>query len=194
MRGQLYCEYQWELLLLDAQVNGLQSHGESAEGAQNWTKIDPNNPDSDGDSLPDGWEARYACVWDASNVGINPLNGSDYFNNPDGDGYDTNHDGELTEDEWFNNWMEYHIKDKQIIGNMTDDGTPLPDGFETSLWNESWTSGATLPFGDSAGSNAISNVPGIIPTDEGSSDPLSADSDTDGMTDGWELWYARWDT
>ncbi len=189
-----YCEYQWELLLLDAQVNGLSSHGESAEAAQNWTKIDPNNPDSDGDSLPDGWEARYACGWDIANVGINPLNGSDYFNNPDGDGYDANHDGVLTEDEWFNNWMEYHIKDKQIFGNMTDDGTPHPAGFVTSLWNESWMSGATLPFGERAGSNAISNVPGIILTDEGASDPLSADSDMDGMPDGWEVWFARWDT
>ncbi|MEC7273484.1 MAG: hypothetical protein VXV85_07540, partial [Candidatus Thermoplasmatota archaeon] len=47
--------------------------------------------DTDGDGLPDGWEARGACTWDVSRVGINPLNGSDAFENPDGDGYDINH-------------------------------------------------------------------------------------------------------
>ena len=26
----------------------------------------------------------------------------------------------------------------------------------------------------------------------GSADPLNADSDSDGMPDGWEIWFARW--
>ena len=90
------CEYQWEQLLQVALVDGLPSHGETAEAAASWTKIDPNNPDSDGDSLPDGWESRYSCVWLIDNVGINPLNGSDALSNPDGDGYDSNHDGNIT--------------------------------------------------------------------------------------------------
>ncbi|DAC52120.1 MAG TPA: hypothetical protein D7H97_00610, partial [Candidatus Poseidoniales archaeon] len=122
-------------MLLQVAINdGLPAYGESAEAAASWTKIDPNNPDSDGDSLPDGWESRYSCSWSLANVGINPLNGSDALSNPDGDGYDVNHDGNITADEEFNNWLEYHIKDDQIFGNYTELGIEMPDGFTTSLW------------------------------------------------------------
>ena len=56
------------------------------------------------DSLPDGWEARYTCSWNKAN-GINPLNGSDSLNNPDGDGYDVNMDGSLSLDEQLVNHL-----------------------------------------------------------------------------------------
>ena len=81
------CEYQWSLVK-GAAMEGLllESHGESAESAASWSTADPNNIDSDGDSLPDGWESNGACEWDPSRVGVNPLNGSDLFENPDGDG------------------------------------------------------------------------------------------------------------
>ena len=36
---------------------------------------------------------------DVSRVGINPLNGSDAFENPDGDGYDINHNGIIEQNE-----------------------------------------------------------------------------------------------
>ena len=39
-----------------------------------------------------------------------PLNGSDAFENPDGDGYDVNRDGVLSQDEAFVNYLEYHIR------------------------------------------------------------------------------------
>ncbi len=188
------CEYQWEMLLQSALQNGLPAYGESAEAVASWTKIDPNNPDSDGDSLPDGWESRYSCSWLVSNVGINPLNGSDALSNPDGDGYDVNHDGNITADEEFNNWMEYHIMNDQIFGDYTELGIQMPHNFTTSLWNDSWISSASRPFGEFVSMNTLSFVPGLILTDQGSSDPLSPDSDGDGMPDGWEVWFARWDT
>ena len=187
------CEYQWELLLQDVLENGLPSHGESAEAAVDWVKIDPNNPDSDGDSLPDGWESRYSCSWSVSNIGINPLNGSDALSNPDGDGYDVNLDGNISADEEFNNWMEYHIQHAQVFGNNTDDGTPLPEGFSTALWNATWLSSASRPFGEFASPTVTGSVPGMILEDKGSANPLSADSDGDGMPDGWEVYFARWD-
>ena len=81
-----------------ARESGFPLHGESTEAAENWTAVDPNNIDSDGDTLPDGWEARYSCVWVATNAGINPMNGSDAFSNPDGDGYDVNRDGMIGPD------------------------------------------------------------------------------------------------
>ena len=187
------CEYQWELTLQAGLESGLPSYGESIEAIQNWTKIDPNNPDSDGDSLPDGWEARYSCDWLLTNVGINPLNGSDALTNPDGDGYDVDRDGVISPDEALNNWMEYHLKDAIILGNITVDGDSLPAGFENSLWDASWLSGASRPFGESISPNVAALTPGIILTDIGSSNPLSSDSDGDGMPDGWEVWFARWD-
>ena len=35
---------------------------------------------------------------------------------------------------------------------------------------------------------------GLYPsTSAGAADPLNADTDDDGMPDGWEIYYARWD-
>ena len=50
----------------------LESHGENVTFAENWSESDPNNVDSDGDTLPDGWEASYSCTWSPSRSGINP--------------------------------------------------------------------------------------------------------------------------
>ena len=49
-------------------------------------------------------EARYARSWNKANRGINPLNGSDSLNNPDG--------MDMHADEQLVNWLEYHLKDK----------------------------------------------------------------------------------
>ena len=108
---------------------GLPSHGESNESALSWVPTDPNNVDSDGDTLPDGWEARYTCSWNKDNKGINPLNGSDALNNPDGDGYDINMDGVLSIDEQLVNWLEYHLKDQIIYNDATESGMEFPNGF-----------------------------------------------------------------
>ena len=81
-------------------------------------------------AYPDGWEARGACTWDVSRVGINPLNGSDAFENPDGDGYDINHNGVIEENEAFVNWLEYHIRDDLFSGNMSLEGDDSQDNFK----------------------------------------------------------------
>ena len=57
------CEYQWQQIRLAVLDQGLSSHNETAEGAAGWVDTDPNLMDSDGDGLPDGWEARYTCSW-----------------------------------------------------------------------------------------------------------------------------------
>ena len=95
-------EYEWELIIDLGMKGELQeSHNELPSSVQYWVPTDPNNPDSDGDTLPDGWEARYQRDWLVINSGINPLNGSDWMKNPDGDGYDSNHDGVLDLEEQF---------------------------------------------------------------------------------------------
>jgi hypothetical protein len=172
------CEYQWTLIK-DAGIAGdlLESHFETEQAAQLWSDSDPNNIDSDGDGLPDGWEARGACTWDVTRVGINPLNGSDAFENPDGDGYDINHNGVIESNEAFVNWLEYSIKDNLFDGNMSLSGELIPENFTTDLFqNISDWGTPESNFGD-----------GSI-----TGDPTDSDSDSDGMPDGWEIWYARW--
>ena len=186
------CEYKWSLVK-EAAMFGLllETHGESAEAAAEWSIADPNNIDSDGDSLPDGWESKGSCIWDPSRIGINPLNSSDILNNPDGDGYDVNHDGILSLDEQFVNWLEFHIRSDLFDGSETLDGEPLPEGLTTSIFAN------IAEYGDPedtfAGRASGAVLATQLPTSAGSADPLNADSDDDGMPDGWEIWHARWD-
>ncbi len=186
------CEYQWSLVR-GAAIEGLllETHGESSESAEQWFIADPNNADSDGDSLPDGWESKGACTWDPSRIGINPLNSSDILGNPDGDGFDINHDGIIQQNEAFVNWLEFHVRNNLFDGNQTLDGVTLPEGLTTDLFQHISDYGnPEANFGERASGAITSTQSSEI---SGAADPLSADSDSDGMPDGWEIWYARWD-
>ena len=186
------CEYKWESLRTKSLTTGIQSHGETKSYIENWTATNPNSKDSDNDSLPDGWEARYSCHWPSSNSGINPMNGSDALNNPDGDGFDINRNGILEIEESLVNWLEYHIKSEIILSNSTISGAMLPDNLTTILTHSSWSGLAQESFGDRIGDEYLSLWTGLPNDDIGSSDPLSTDSDDDGMPDGWEVYNARW--
>ena len=173
------CEYQWSIVKDTGLIGDLlESHFETEAAVALWAEPDPNNRDSDGDGLPDGWEARGACTWDVSRVGINPLNGSDAFENPDGDGYDINHNGVIEENEAFVNWLEYNIRENLFDGNTTLDGEVLPNNFSTDLFRNISDLGAPE---DNFGDGTLTG------------DPTDPDSDSDGMPDGWEIWYARWE-
>ena len=185
------CEYQWQQIRLLVLEQGLSTHNETSEGAATWVDTDPNLADSDGDGLPDGWEARYTCSWSSAQEGLNPLNGSDGGNNPDGDGYDVNHDGVLQPEEMYTNWMEYHISSLIMMGDVDQNGNVLPHS--TALFNESWNGSATESFGFFATDEVIQDQPMAPLADQGSSDPLNRDTDDDGMPDGWEVYFARWD-
>ena len=51
------CEYQWSLIKQSGLVGDLlESHLETEQAVALWAEPDPNNKDSDGDTLPDGWE------------------------------------------------------------------------------------------------------------------------------------------
>ena len=67
---------------------------------------------------------------------------------------------------------------------------PIPNGFSTNLFqNISLTGTPQANFGQRASGSitAVQNAYSV-----GSADPLNADSDSDGMPDGWEIWFARW--
>ena len=186
------CEYEWERLLERSISTGIISHGESPESVQNWIPTDPNSVDSDSDSLPDGWEARYSCNWPSSDSGINPMNGSDALNNPDGDGFDVNNNGIIESEEAFVNWMEYHIKSDILLSDSIHSGTIYPDNHTSTLPHHSWQGLADESFGERTGEYYLSLWTGLPSEDIGSSDPLNSDSDNDGMPDGWEVFHARW--
>ncbi|MDP6866166.1 MAG: hypothetical protein QGG62_04435, partial [Candidatus Poseidoniaceae archaeon] len=185
------CEYQWSLVY-EAGLQGdlFEEFGESPESVATWSIPDPNLVDSDGDTLPDGWEADSQCTWSPLRVGVNPLNGSDMFENPDGDGYDVNKDGVLTLNEMFVNYLEYHVRSGLFLNNQTLDGVELPNGFTTDLFDNISDFGTPEDDFASRASGAI--LAGQISIEKGSTDPFSADSDDDGMPDGWEIWFARW--
>ena len=189
---QNLCEYRWTQVKQQA-VAGLllESHGENSTDAELWSDSDPNNVDSDGDSLPDGWEAAYSCSWDSSRVGINPLNGSDALKNPDGDGFDIDRDGIIQQNEAFVNYLEYHLRYNLFDQDNPTDFNNLPFGFSTDLFTNVSNNGAPeASYAERAAGSLIATQNSI---DAGSSDPLDSDTDDDGMPDGWEIWFSRWD-
>lgn len=186
------CEYEWERLRERSILTGIQSHGESPSSVLNWTPTDPNSVDSDMDSLPDGWEARYSCNWPSSDSGINPMNGSDALMNPDGDGFDVNLNGVIEPEEAFVNWMEYHIKSEILLTDSVYSGGDYPGNHTSNLVHHSWPGLAEKSFGERTGEYYLSLWNGLPVEDIGSSDPLNSDSDNDGMPDGWEVFHARW--
>ena len=85
--------------------------------------------------MTDGWEAGGLCAYDAGRVGVNPLNGSDGLENPDGDGFDVNLDGVLEPGEAYVNWLEFHIKDLDVVdGAITFGAFTAPEGLDMSLF------------------------------------------------------------
>ena len=118
------------------------------EGVRSY--LDPRKSDTDGDGMPDGYEAymclriggfdvfaqRYQCE------DFDPLNASDATKDPDMDGFDVNRDGIMNQNEWYTSSEEY------IHGAPSNHTTEL-DG----LW-----CAATLPEG-----SLLTNWP-YIPT------------------------------
>ncbi|MEK9698290.1 MAG: hypothetical protein VW270_21150, partial [Candidatus Poseidoniales archaeon] len=185
------CEYQWSLVRL-AGLEGelIENFGEVPEAVANWSVADPNSIDSDGDSLPDGWESDGRCTWSPEYNGVNPLNSTDVLSNPDGDGYDINHDGVLTLNEQFVNYLEYHLRSDLFVNNGTFDGEEFPIEFETNLFDNIYDFGEPE---DTFADRAFSELYNSQTTYSiGAANPWNSDSDTDGMPDGWEIWFARW--
>lgn len=187
------CEYQWTVMrTLGLEGELLESHGESPTAAEDWSEADPNNPDSDGDSMTDGWEAGGLCFYDGSRVGVNPLNGSDALENPDGDGWDVNLDGTLDLSESYVNWLEFHLKDLVLVEGQASFGSlEVPEGVGMDLFL-GMMSGDDGPHGflqDADAATLATSSPNAL----GSTDPQRTDTDDDGMPDGWEIHHARWD-
>jgi len=98
--------------------------------------INPVNPDTDGDRLPDGWEADYA-KWDTGLGGwtLDPAKDDsdsdgikDGDEDLDNDGFDSNYNGQIDDWERYTNYQEYLNNT-----NPTDwdtDNDEMGDGYE----------------------------------------------------------------
>lgn len=139
-----------------------------------WT--DPNDPDTDDDEMPDGWEMSY---------GLNPLNPSDGFEDPDGDSL-------LNVSEFF-----AHTSPK----NPDTDADFLPDGAEVIIYGtdplNSDTDNDGLLDGREVWDKNMDGVRdgGFFPMWAGGDldgdgyvdGPTDWDTDGDGMPDGFEV-------
>ncbi|MCC7385646.1 MAG: hypothetical protein IT384_27605 [Deltaproteobacteria bacterium] len=152
-------------------------------------RTDPNNPDSDGDGLPDGLEVSVTSSVSGSGcppLGVidadpttrtSPVNAdSDGDTIPDGT-EDVNHDGAANGDE-------------SSATSRDTDGDGLPDNVEDANANGQRDSGETNPArrdsdGDGIGDGVEdANRNGTF--DAGETDPRDTDTDGDGIPDGTE--------
>ncbi|MBN1389264.1 MAG: hypothetical protein JXA22_01335 [Candidatus Thermoplasmatota archaeon] len=117
---------------LDPDGDGLTNLLESDDG---WN-IDPFSKDTDRDGLPDGWEVKYT-QWNTEMDGweLDPSNpDSDGDGREDGDedldsdGFDSDHDGSMSEYEAFTNMEEYLNGTDPNDPDSDNDG--MPDGYE----------------------------------------------------------------
>ncbi len=151
----------WGTLQSEADMDrdGLSNYGEStwATGA-----VDPTDPDTDADGMPDGWEARYARIDPMTGrPNLDPLDPTDAFEDPDWDGFNYS----LIRDP-EGNW---------IITHSDRNG----DGFlDPTFENETFCNLEEYLLGLDFDRDGIN---------DDTSDPNKWDTDDDGIPDGWEV-------
>ena len=151
---------------------------------------DPDNPDSDGDDIEDGWEEKY---------GLDLLNQDDALDDMDLDGltnleeyqYGTNPDNQDTDHDGVSDWDEMHPPSSNDELSFSLDS---PSGYGTDP-NDADTDDDGLTDGEevfvyaSSPTNPDTDGDGLSDGDEVNlygSDPRKMDSDNDGLSDGEE--------
>ena len=149
---------------------------------------DPRNNDTDGDGMPDGWEAFY---------GLNPNSALDSSLDFDSDGYDADGDGEMSPDEKFTNYEEFLMDSNPALADT--DGDNCTDGWEI-YWNDN------KPANETRTLNLLDGTDGFLDYDDdgwedwdgisytfpnwreevANTSPWNPDTDGDSMTDGYE--------
>ncbi|MCK4969648.1 MAG: hypothetical protein KAS77_03955, partial [Thermoplasmata archaeon] len=131
----------------------------------------PKDDDTDDDGIPDGWEVE---------MGIDPLV-HDAHEDPDGDGWDKDHDLEIEHHEEFTNLMEFMNGTDPNDDDTDSDG--MGDGFEAlyGLLPLDEDDREEDPDGD-----GLTNVKEHM----AETSPVDADTDGDGMDDMYEWKWA----
>jgi hypothetical protein len=148
-------------------------HDGLSNAAEAFWGTDPNNPDTDGDGLPDGEEVGSLLVW-----------GIGYPTNPDGDGdgIDDLHDD--YDGDGLSNLVERQLGLNYFLPDSDFDG--LSDGWEVEHGSNplAWDSdGNGIRDGDE---DEDGDGLGIAAELELGTDPTNPDTDGDGITDGDE--------
>jgi len=172
---------------------------------------DWRQPDSDHDGMEDGWEVHYSMIKRTlfETLTLDP-NEKDAFNNPDGDGFDADHDGYLSEDERLFNLREYtggaeydpetgcFVPDDPIFGGLDAKvdwrEIGMRGGFHLDFEKEKVRFNSTDHFRTQYYHYRDGYVEGHwdkIRFPEITTNPSDPDTDGDGMDDGWELHFAR---
>jgi len=146
---------------------------------------DPTSNDTDGDGMPDGWEIKY---------GLNPISAADANQDLDNDGWDFDRNFNITSDEWFTNLEEYLNGTDPTDNDTDDDG--IPDGWEGYYGLEPTDPSDANQDYDEDGYDA-NRLFGIQQSEKytnieeflNNTNPISNDTDGDGMSDGWEVYY-----
>ena len=175
---------------------------------------DPNNPDSDNDGLPDGWEILYGRGTGGLS-GLDPMDPTDA--NDDSDWITVNQIPAEQDSQGlytglpYTNYDEYFRRNADNVWSPTnplngdtdsdgrldpDDAYPLDARWQDDMGNAGVTGGSGgdsdgngIPDGTEPGNpNADSDGDGVSNGQEGQqgTDPGNADSDGDGLSDGQE--------
>ena len=163
-------------------------------------------PDSDGDTMPDGWEV---------DNGLDPLDDSDAIGDPDSDGLtnaeeylnDTDPNDADTDDDTMPDGWEVDngldpLDDSDAIGDPDSDGlTNAEEYLNDTDPNDADTDDGGVPDGwevdngldplDDSDDTADTDDDGLTNVEEyeNGTDPNDPDTDDDGMPDGWEVDY-----
>jgi len=140
-------------------VSLLGPNGAATLAANPAAGLNPNNPDTDGDGMPDGWERQYPGA-------LNPLI-------PDGN---TDFDGD-----GMTNLREYQVGTSPI--NPDTDGDGMRDG-----WEAQYMPTLNPLVNDAAGDPDFDDLTNLREFELGT-DPTNPDTDGDNMPDGWEALY-----
>jgi len=156
------------------------------------TTTDPTNIDTDGDLMPDGWEFKFA---------LDPANASDINDDSDNDSYDADRNGLIEGNETYGALAEFlngtspDGRDRKPVDGILDgwdsDGDGIPDGWEV-YWGFDPTNASDMKEDldmdgpDIDGDGAIDLNFTNLDEFLADTDPLDNDTDMDGMFDGWE--------
>ncbi len=158
----------------------------------------PKDPDSDNDGMLDGWEVEH---------NLDPLNGGDADDDPDGDGLtnlqehglNTDPNDDDSDDDGLADGDEVNTHNTDPSDDDSDDDG-LTDGDEVNTYNtdpndddsddDGLTDGDEVNTHNTDPSDDDSDDDGLTDGDEvntHNTDPNDDDSDDDGMLDGWEV-------
>ncbi|MCG2824965.1 MAG: hypothetical protein L6265_00055 [Thermoplasmatales archaeon] len=138
----------------------------------------PNNPDTDFDGMPDGWEAYYS---------LNPSNATDRYNDPDKDGLtnleeymnNTSPVSNDSDNDGLSDWDEIYIYNTDP-SSWDSDNDGMPDGWEIA---HAMNPNNSTDAGEDLDNDALINLGEY----RAGTNPHSPDTDSDGMPDGWEV-------